>query len=144
MPFATKTLARDNIMSIFTTAWNAQTPPIPKLLYDDRKQEKPKDGNPYARIKVAHATGGATSIGGDTGIKRHTHVGTITVQVFSVFGEGLANNDVFTQVALDAFQNKSSKLGGMLFRNARSIEIGQTGAFYQTNVLVDFEYDQFK
>jgi hypothetical protein len=39
--------ARDEILLHFTTKWNAGTPPIPLLLYDDRHRDLPTDA-PYA------------------------------------------------------------------------------------------------
>ena len=53
MPIATIAAARDEILLHFTTAWNAGTPPIPLLLYDDKVRDLPDDA-PYARIVVTH------------------------------------------------------------------------------------------
>lgn len=53
MPINTITEARDELLTHFTTKWNAQTPPIPLLLYDDKHRDLPDDA-PYARITIKH------------------------------------------------------------------------------------------
>ena len=144
MPFATKTLARDAILGLFTTAWVAQPPPVPLLLYDDVKQDTPKDGSPWARIQVKHNTGFQATLSGETGNKRFTHEGLITVQIFTKYGSGLKINDIHSQIAIEVFQGKRTAIEGVHFINVRSEEIGQSGDWYQTNVIAEFNYDTIK
>jgi len=127
--------ARDAILELFTTAWNAQTNPTP-LFYWDKPHDPPQDGE-YARITVRHNLGFDGAIGGTC----FTRQGIITVQIFTKFGEGLSRSDVLTKVALDAFQGKST-CGGVWFRNVRPNEVGQNGDFFQVNVIADFEYEE--
>lgn len=138
---ADRTEARDAVMSLFKTAWEAQPPPIPIVLYDDRKKEIPTNLKPYARIMMRHNTGAQTTLTGENNKKRFTNRGTITVQVFSEFGTGLVLNDQMATIATGAFEGQKTDPDGVWFLNVRAVEIGQSGDWFQTNVLADFRYD---
>ena len=147
MPIATIAAARDEILLHFTTKWNAGTPPIPLLLYDDKHRDLPNDA-PYARITIKHnespqVTIGATVAKGGDGV-RFRRLGIVTVQVFEVSGDGLTAADVLVDLALDAFEGEKTGLDRIEFRNARANEIGQDGPWFQTNVVVEFTYDRIK
>jgi hypothetical protein len=147
MPISTLAEARDEILLHFTTKWNAGTPPIPLLLYDDRHRDLPDDA-PYARITVKHnvfsqATVGATVAKGGDGV-RFRRFGIVTVQIFQPSGGGLTSSDVLVDLALDAFEGEKTGLDRIEFRNARVNEIGQDGPWFQTNVIAEFVYDRAK
>ncbi len=147
MPINTTTEARDEILAHFTTAWDAGTPPIPLLLYSDKHTDLP-DNAPYARITVLHnifeqaTVGGKLSTGG--GGMRFRRFGIVTVQIFTVSGDGLTDSDPLVDLALDAFEGESTGSDRVEFRNARVNEIGQDGPWHQTNVTAEFNYDRIK
>lgn len=147
MPIATIAAARDEILLHFTTKWNAGTPPIPLLLYDDKHRDLPDDA-PYARITIKHNTFPQVTIGapvaqGGNGV-RFRRFGIVTVQVFEISGGGLTNSDILVDLALDAFEGEKTGLDRVEFRNARANEIGQDGPWFQTNVIAEFVYDRLK
>ena len=147
MPIATIAEARNEILLHFTTAWDAGTPPIPLLLYDDKHKDLPADA-PYARITIRHnvftqrTLGGKIASGG--GGSRFTRFGIVTVQIFTLSDDGLTSADVLVDLALDAFEGESTGSDRIEFRNARANEIGQDGPWFQTNVIAEFEYDRVK
>lgn len=146
MPISTIQEARDEILGFFTTAWNAQASP-PPLFYTDKHEDLPDNG-PYARITVQHTNfaqatlGGKPALGG--GGRRFRRTGLITVQIFSVSGSGLTNSDPLVDLTVDTFEGEDTGSDRIEFRNVRANEIGQDGPWFQTNVLVDFEYDRVK
>ncbi len=147
MPIATLTEARDEILLHFTTKWDAGTPPIPLLLYDDKARDLPTD-DPYARITIKHnlfpqVTIGAPVSQGGNGV-RFRRFGLVTVQVFTISGGGLTNSDILVDLALDAFEGEKTGLDRIEFRNARVNEIGQDGPWFQTNIIAEFVYDRVK
>lgn len=147
MPIATIAAARDEIQLHFTTAWNAGTPPVPLLLYDDKHTDLPNDA-PYARITIkhnlfSHVTIGASLAKGGNGA-RFRRFGIVTIQIFTLSGDGLTNSDVLVDLALDAFEGEDTGSDRIEFRNARINEIGQDGPWFQTNVIAEFEYDRVK
>ncbi len=143
MPPVSLTAARDAVLLHFTTAWDAQTPPVPLLLYRDVKEDLPLSTLSWARITMQHKVGSPATLGGIGG-RRFRHEGVVTVQVFTPFGGGQTQNDLLTQVAIDAFEGDETSPDGVWFRNVRLNEIGQSGSWLQTNVLVDFTYDRIK
>ncbi len=144
MPLASLTAARDAILTLFKVAWDAQTPPVPKLLNDDVKDDLPAGTFPWARIIVRHNTGFQATLAGETGNRRFRRLGLVTVQIFTPYGDGLDLNDALAKVAVDAFEGKSTAADEVLFRNVRSNEVGQDGNWFQTNVFAEFEYDEVK
>ena len=127
--------ARDEMLTLFRTAWVAQASP-PPLYYWDIAHDPP-NANSWARVALRHSGGGNDAIGN----KLFRRAGTVTVQLFNRFGEGLSELDALTKVSLDAFQGKSTP-GGAWFRNVRSNEVGIDGEWFQVHVLADFEYTE--
>jgi len=147
MPVSTIAAARDEILLHFTDKWDAGTPPIPLLLYDDKKKDLPNDA-PYARITIKHnvfpqVTIGATVAKGGNGV-RFRRFGLVTVQVFEISGDGLTASDTLVDLALDAFEGEKTGLDRIEFRNVRANEIGQDGPWFQTNIISEFTYDRVK
>ncbi len=145
MPVSTIATARDAILLHFTTAWNAQTPPVPLLLYTDKHQDLP-DNASFARIRVQHnifsqVTVGGKKASGGSG-QRFRRFGIVTVQIFTVSGGGQVASDVFVDVALAAFEGQNTGADKIEFRNARANEVGQDGPWFQVNVIAEFTYDK--
>ena len=144
MPISSIGEARDEILTHFKTAWDAGTPPIPLLLYDDTRTDLPDDA-PYARITIQHTATTQVTVGGkSSGGQRFRRVGLITVQIFTISVDGLTNSDPLVDLVIDAFEGEDTGSDRIEFRNTRANEIGQDGPWHQTNVLVDFEYDRVK
>lgn len=142
MPVTSILDARDQIISLFTNGWNAQTPPVPLLLYDDKSEDLPKNG-PYARITIAHNTGGQVTMA-TTGNRRFRRFGLVTIQIFSSANDGLSSADVFVKIANDIFEGASTGSDAIEFRNVRVNEIGEDGPWYQINVIAEFNYDRIR
>lgn len=139
----TITSARDEILTLFRTTWlaAADSTNVP-LLWDNRAQDIPTSGS-FARVSVRHADGAQATLSGETGLQSHRLEGTVFVQVFTPTGDGLTTSDKLVEVAMSAFQGKRTA-GGVWFRRVRAAEIGPDGAFFQVNVLADFEYDEVR
>jgi len=150
----TITQARDGILGHLRTAWLANGATVDVLVfYPDTvvgvkglagtKVAQPVSGSPWARVTLQHVTSGQTSLADNTSKKIFTRNGVLTVQVFTPYGTGLTKSDTLTKVVQDAFEGKAT-LNGVWFRNVRANEIGQDGEWHQTNVLVEFTYDEVK
>jgi len=143
MPLTSHAAARDAIGTKLKTAWDAQTPPVPLMLYDDVKGDVPKDGISWARVQVRHNESNQVTLGEVAG-RRFRRFGIVLVQIFTPFGDGLDAADAFAKVANDAFEGEETSPDEVIFRNVRVNEIGQSGDWFQTDVLADFEWDQVK
>jgi hypothetical protein len=138
---ATPKQARDEILAKFHEAWDADTTSadVP-VLYSDQPQEVP-DSGAWARITVRHLAGGQVTLSNSSGSRRFRHEGTIFVQIFTPFNDGMELGDDLAMIAQRAFEGEVTSPGRVIFRRVRINEIGQDGQWFQTNVLVDFEYD---
>lgn len=143
MPISTITAGRDAIYGQFTTAWNAQTPPVPTLFYDDKEFDIPDGNTSWAFIMVRHTASNQATLG-EVGSRRFRRRGMVTVQIRTPTGLGLSSNDIFSKIALDAFEGVETAPDQVIFRNARIQEAGNDGAWFLTNVIADFEYDEVK
>ncbi len=132
----TPTEARDEVLTLINAAWPASTGP---LYYWDVSHEtpSPEDEPFWGRVTMRHNIGQDDSIGG----RLFLNAGTITVQMFSIFGNGLSTSDQTAKVVLDSMRRASTP-GGVWFRNVRYSEIGQDGSWFHTQVLADFEYTE--
>jgi len=133
--------AVDAILGHFTDAWNSQTNP-PTLYYDDFGQEIPGSDTAWARIQIRHNEGGHAALG-PPGQQKFERVGVVTVQVFTPLGDGRLAADRLMQAALRAFEGKTVRRGSseVWFRRVRANEMGRNEAWYQINVIAEFEYD---
>lgn len=146
MPISTIEEARDEILTHFRTAWNLQASP-PLVLYDDKHVDLPDDA-PYARVTVQHSLSGQRTLGGKPSLggggRRFGRIGIVTVQIFTLFGDGLTTSDPLVDLTLDIFEGESTGSDRIEFRDVHPTEIGQDGPHHQTNVLANFEYDRVK
>lgn len=129
--------ARDEMLALFRTAWIATYPTAPILWRDAASDDDLPTEDIWCRATVLHTAGGNDSIGN----RMFFRVGAVTVQIFTRYGSGLANNDNASKVALDAFQGQSTA-GGVWFRGVTLNEIGQDGDWFQSNVIAPFEYTE--
>jgi hypothetical protein len=144
MPITDITEAHDKLLAVFKTAWDTLDDP-PLVIYPDDGQDLPDDG-PYARVTVQHnlqsqvTVGGKLSNGGPG--QRFRAFGIITVQIFTISGDGLTTAHTLSTLVKNAFQGKNTGSDEIEFRNARINEIGQDGPWHQINVLAEFNYDE--
>lgn len=148
---ATAAQAIDEMMGVLNTAWLADADTLDlALLWEDVAIKPPvtADANaqaaPWGKGFIRHAAGGMASLTSETGKRRYRRTGTIVIQIFSPAGEGRTRNRVIAPVARDAYEAAQSTTLGIEYRNARIEDLGEDGTWYQSNVLVDFEYDEVK
>lgn len=140
---ATREQAVDDILGMLLDAWTDGGLDPDRLLWPNKDAEVPSGQDAWGRATLQHTDGGQGSLAGDSGKVRWTRVGILTVQVFVPSGEGLSQETSVSKIVMDAFEGKKSARG-VWFRRVRAREIGPDGQFFQTNVIVEFEYDEIK
>lgn len=142
---ATITQARDEMLGTLRTAWQASTisAELP-LLYPDTADDTPPTSGAWGRVNVQHGSRGQATLSNESGRRRYRATGFITVQLFTPRGRGLTLTDQLIGVVLDAFDGVTTSPGHVTFARGRVREVGPDGQWFQTNVLVDFEYDEVK
>lgn len=132
--------ARDEMFSVFKTAWDATGYPVH---YEDVYKPRSKDEKPWATVTLKHASGFQSTLSGVTGSKTFTRLGFITTQIFVPTGKGLQEAYDLAKVISDAFEGTSTP-GGVWFSNVTLNEVGREGEFFQLNVVIEFRYDEIK
>lgn len=132
--------ARDEILTLFKTAWDATGH---EAFYEDVKKQRDNTQDPWAWVILRHATGGQTALNGNAGERMFSRLGFVQVSVYTAIGGGLQDSYDLAKVVADAYEGASTS-GGVWFRNVRINEIGRDGEFFIVNVIVDFEYDEVK
>lgn len=145
MPIATPTAARDAILTLFKAAIDLNAPGV-IVVYDDTKTEIPTSAtSEWMRVQVEHLERIQPTVGNAVGLRRFRSSGLITVQIFTPYGGGLTRADLLADIVFDIFDGVSTGSGdGITFRNVTMREVGQSGNWFQSNILVDFEYDTVK
>lgn len=150
MPMADQEQARDEILALFKTAWDAgaESSGIAVIYPDDGTQppdaqETGKAGSPtpWARVSLIHAAGGTASLTGGLGIHKETSEGFLQCEIYVAPAQGLRQADRLAKIVKNAFRGQTTA-GGATFRNVRHQEIGRDGAWVRMDVLVEFEYDE--
>jgi hypothetical protein len=143
----TATQARDAIMLLLRTAWTATgavTEEIP-LHWDNVVTEKPGEDEfgkalPWARVTVRHNTGAQDTLAA-IGLRRFLSGGTVTVQIFTPFGDGHALSDQIVEVVRAAIR-ATPVVHTVWFHNTSVAEIGQDGPWFNVNVEAVFRYQE--
>ena len=136
----THTEAIDGVLALFRTAWLATGY---DAFYDDTAQDRGTNDDPWARASIQHVDGFTGSLKGPNGTALYWRKAILTVQVFTISASGLQTDYDLAKIVADAFEGKSVA-GGLTFRDVRIREIGRDGAFRQTNVIVEFDYEEEK
>lgn len=143
------TTARDEIQGLFWAAWQALAPAanggqLPAVQWQGVEADPPAADKPFARVTVRHGTGRQGTFG-QTGARRFVRPGIVTVQVFAPIskGGGLTLAQTLAIIARNAYEGVGTA-SGIWFRNARTQEIGVSGAWFQINVTLDFEYEEMR
>lgn len=140
--------ARDEMLGLFNVAWLANTPAINGAVAIPVEWPGVASGAPpgadeaWARVSLRHSPAGQITFGA-TGARRFNRTGLLTVQVFSPLsaGGGLSFAENAAIIARNAFEGVGTA-SGIWFRNTRIQEIGPDGAWFQMNVVTEFQYDE--
>ena len=138
---ATPKQARDEILAKFHATWDADelSANVP-VLYSDVAQDVPASGS-WVRVTVRHTQGDQATLSNGIGERRFRHEGSVFVQIFTPFNDGMEDSDDLAMIAKQAFEGEVTSPGRVIFRRVRINEVGQSGQWFQTNVLAGFEYD---
>lgn len=131
--------AVSEMLAIFKTVWDDTGY---TAIYTDVAGSKPTVQEPWARVTVRHALGAQASLSDENGLKVYTQTGTIFIQLFAPQGVGQVTCRDLAQPLLVAYSKNGG--GSVWYRNQRMKEIGSDGAFDNSNVLIDFTYDDLR
>jgi len=147
MPLASIVVGTNEIFEHFKTAWDAQTPPIPQIVYQDSSvtEDPPTTELAFVHAFVQHNIMGQSTLSGEVGNKRFQRLGFFTVEIRTPAANDVAaatlSNREYGDILLTAFEGQN---GGpndeITFTNAVYNEIGKDGLWFQGVFSVEFEY----
>lgn len=131
--------AVDDMQAMVLAAW---TPTGHKIFWEAVEADRETDDTAWAVSTIRHVTGRQETLGG-IGNRAFQRTGIIFLQIFTRVGNGLHESYQLAKVMADGFEGKSSP-NGVWFRNVRINEVGKDGTFSQTNVTIEFQYNERK
>ncbi len=141
----TRTAARDQIAALVKTVADGLSDFVG--IWDDTRTDIPDaQASPlpsWARIIIRHGPGAQRGLADISSVRRYTQNGILTIQLFTPSGDGLTLADTISEAFLTGVSGVSTP-GGVWFKNQRSVEVGNDGPWFQTNVIAEFEYDQIR
>jgi hypothetical protein len=132
--------ARDEMLTIVNQAW---APTGLTMVWDDLESNIPVNEDSWARTTLSHTQGFQATLSNDLGSRKFRRLGLLIVQIFTPSSNGLSLSDNYSKLIIDAFEGKRT-LNGIWFKDVRLNEVGADGNYFQSNVLVNFEYDEIK
>lgn len=113
------------------------------IVWDDLETPNVPPQANWCRHIIKHNKGVQGSLSGALGLQRWVRGGLVTIQVFVGSGQGNLVSDQMITIIQRAYEGKTTS-GGIIFRNVKFAEIGQSGPWAQTNFTIEFEYDEIK
>ena len=105
-----------------------------------RKEELEPDANEsWVRFNVHNQANIQESMGAASNLFRG--YGLISIQLFSAVDSNNATDDGYLQDIIDIYQGKS--FNDVIIFDINVKDIGRSGSWFQTNILIDFTYDDF-
>ena len=146
--------ATDGLFSTFKQTWDdpelgwRSIPGLteePHVRYTNLGEENEKDvstDKPWLWISVMHSEPENVTFG--MGRPVYEARGVVFIQVFTPLGKGLTLDRRIVKVVKRAYQGRRGpgEFCGIIFRGVRPRELGNEGRWHQTNVTVNFEYDE--
>ncbi len=131
--------ATDEMLVMVKAAWD---PTGHDMFWESVRDDRNTTEVPWASTNIRHALSSQATLGG-VGNRIFERNGVIIIMVFTPIGLGLSSSYTLAKILADAFEGQSSP-GGVWFQNVRINEIGREGQFFQSNMLVDFTYNEVK
>ena len=115
------------------TEWAARTP-----IAWDNKEYIPQRGTDFLRIVLTQTLSQLTTAA-EYGKGNYREYGLITIQVFTQKNKGARGNVGLSDAVADIFRGWS--IDRLFIHESRIDRVGQTEEWYQSNVLIDYYYD---
>jgi len=135
--------AKDEMLDVLKTAWDAD--PISTGLiikYPDVLGPVPSSDNAWVEVLLQHNTGGEANLAGGETTRRYRSAGFLLFRIMTPALEGLDLADQLAEIIVKAYEITKSK--SVRYISPRPNYVGNDGAWHQTNVVVEFEYDTIR
>lgn len=134
--------AADDLFTLITQVWQANTPAGTPLYYDNQDEKRPANPALFGRTVLRHFGSSRETVGNageNSALFRRR--GSVYVQIFVPQGSGTSVARAVAEAMIEAFEDADSTLGVRL-TNSDINELGSDGTYWQINVVSDFSYDR--
>ncbi len=140
---ATPLQAKDEMLEVFKTAWDADPVSTGLIIkYPDVLGPIPSSNDAWVEVLVQHNVGGEANLQGTGSTRRYRSAGFLLFRIMTPTLEGLDLAGQLAEVTVKAFETAKSK--SVRYFASTPNFVGNDGAWHQTNVVVEFEYDTFR
>ena len=132
--------AYDEMTAMMKASWDATGY---QIFYETVRDEQDTSTDPFVYYSSKLGSAFQAAMGAAAGQRMFRRRGMIIIQLFCRSGKGLSESLQLAKVIADTYEGKSSP-GGVWFKNVTPKDMGRDGIFQQTNIVVEFEYDEIK
>lgn len=101
----------------------------------------PPTNAPWIRVGIEDTgQGRLPPLVAERGSRRYTTDGILTVELFTLAGDGRRASQTLGEAVLAAFRGNRTE-GGVWFRRERVKPVGPDGVWWHENAIVEFQYD---
>lgn len=129
--------ANEAVFQRFIDVW---TPTGHPLTLENEEFSVP-DSGPWARMTSRITASTQETLGRPTN-RRFERSGSLFVQIFDDVDAGTARSKTLAQTVLEGFEGVRLSNNSIRFYDVIPREIGPDGRWYQTNVEINFEFDE--
>jgi len=131
--------AQDIMFGIFKTAWDSTGL---NAYYQEVREPIPQNENSWASVFLGGIDSRQSALSNDLGNRKFTRFSTLIIQIFVHHGKGLQTVNNLVKLITDAFEGISAT--GVFVRNTEVSSSKRDGSFIQTNLTINFSYDEIK
>ncbi len=137
--------ARDAVISLIDVAWKAAPASSSiEMQYTNVQADKPNSSVPVASaVSWARTTVQVLAASQSTqGKRRFRTIGSVTVQIFTPFGDGHTLGDTLSAIVLATLRGHVGSVDGIDFSDVTPVEIGVDGPWFNINVTAEFTFQE--
>jgi hypothetical protein len=131
--------AQDIMFGIFKSAWDTTGL---NAYYQEVREAIPQNENSWASVFLGGIDSRQSALSNHVGSRKFTRESTMLVQIFVHHGKGLQTVNNLVKILTDAFEGISTP--GVFVRNTEVSSSKRDGSFIQTNLTINFSYDEIK
>ncbi len=136
MPATSENEAKDTMLGVFLTAWNAQMT-VPPVIYDGVATDSPPDSGQWVKVFVNHLVGQQAAIGS----RRQSRGGLLRFQLYDDANDGAVALYDAARLIMTAYETSRPEPDTVGFKNIRMRDMPQDGNFGRVDVIAEFYYD---
>lgn len=131
--------AQDEMFGLFKAAWDTTGL---EAHYQEVREQKTITQNSWACVFLGSVDSRQSALSSDEGNRKFTRECNLLIQLFTHHGKGLQTINTLCKLVTDAFEGVPTQK--VFVRNTQVSSSRRDGSFVQTNITINFTYDEIK